>query len=172
MPVSDAALLPLAWRKEDFSLAYVMAIAVSAGVTWTELRRDINSCDVLFEGRDDDQTDGPAVRVQLKCTESGLTTSPAHPEAWRFVLKGKNYRELRIVPAHPPRLLVVVRCPGDPGDWVRLSPTELVLSAEAWWVDLQGEPALANGEQSITVSIPQAQRFDTSALLANMCSCP
>ncbi|MDQ6807409.1 MAG: hypothetical protein M3065_21210 [Actinomycetota bacterium] len=53
-----------------------------------------------------------------------------------------------------------------------LSPTELVLSAEAWWVGLQGQPALADGQQSITVSIPHAQRFDTSALVANMRSCP
>lgn len=172
MPVSDAALLPLEWRKEDFSLAYTTAIAASAGVTWTQPRRDINSCDVRFEARDDDETDAPAVSVQLKCTEDGLSTAAEHPESWRFVLKAKNYRELRLAPAHPPRLLLVVRCPAAPDDWVRLTPTELVVRAEAWWASLSGQAALTEGQQSITVSIPRSQRFDTSALIASMRSCP
>lgn len=172
MPVSDASLLPLEWRKEDFSLAYTTAIAVSAGVAWTEPRRDINSCDIVFEARDDAETDAPAVRVQLKCTEDGLSTSGEHPDAWRFVLKAKNYSELRLAPTHPPRILVVVRCPAEPADWVTLSPGELVLSAEAWWVSLRDRPALPAQQQTVTVSIPKAQRFDTSALVANMCSCP
>jgi hypothetical protein len=124
VPVSEAALLPLEWRKEDFSVAYANAIAVSAGVTWTELRRDINSRDIKFEALDDAETDAPALHVQLKCTEAALSTSTEHPNAWRFVLKAKNYDDLRIARTHPPRILVVVRCPANPTDWVTVATTE------------------------------------------------
>jgi len=173
VPVSAESALPITWRKEDFSLAYVFALGVAAGVAWTVRSRDINSCDALFFARDDEHEDGPQLSVQLKCTESGLNTSKAHSGQWRFVLPSQNYDHLRKARTHPPRILVVVKCPPVPAHWISTAAaTELVMFAEAWWVRLVGADPLADGQKSTTISIPQAQRFDTAALLANMCSCP
>jgi hypothetical protein len=172
MPVSADSLLPPTWRQEDFSVAYALAIASAAGVSWDIPRRDVNSCDVRFYARDDEFEDGPQLFAQLKCTADALMTSSDHPGAWRFQLKASNYTQLTVARTHPPRILVVVRCPGDFADWVTVSPQELLIRAESWWVSLKGEPALPVGQESKTVSIPQYQNFDTTALLANMRSCP
>jgi hypothetical protein len=172
MPVSAESLLPPTWRQEDFSVAYVLALASAAGVAWDIPHRDVNSCDVRFYARDDENEDGPQLFVQLKCTADGLTTSGDYPDAWRYQLKASNYKQLSVAKTHPPRLLVVVRCPHEFSDWVAVSPTELLMRAEAWWVSLRGSDPLPDGQGSKTVSIPQGQVFDTTALLANMCSCP
>lgn len=172
MPVSDDSLLPKTWRQEDFSCAYVLALAAAAGVAWDIPRRDVNSCDVRFYARDNADEDAPQLNVQLKCTFNGLRESNEQPDDWRFQLKAINHRELSVVRTHPPRILVVVRCPDDFADWVAVSPTELLIKAEAWWVSLRGEAVLPDGQSSKVVSIPRAQRFDVSALVANMRSCP
>lgn len=172
MPVSADSLLPPTWRQEDFSIAYACAVAAACGVAWDIPRRDMNSCDVRFYARDDEHDDGPQLNAQLKCTASGLTTSQEHPGTWRFQLKASNFNHLRKTPTHPPRILVVVRCPINVDDWVRISDEELLMSAEAWWVNLSGQDALSQDQETVTVSIPTAQRFDPAALSANMCSCP
>jgi hypothetical protein len=172
MPVSAESLLPPTWRQEDFSYAYVLALAAAAGVAWDIPRRDVNSCDVRFYARDDNLEDGPQLFAQLKCTADGLGTSGAYPGDWRFSLKASNYRQLRVARTHPPRILVVVKCPDDCADWVAVSPQELLIRAEAWWVSLQAEDELPADQDSKTVSIPMDQRFDTTSLLANMRSCP
>jgi hypothetical protein len=172
MPVSTESLLPPTWRQEDFSYVYATAIAAAAGVSWDIPRRDVNSCDVRFYARDDEHEDGPQLFAQLKCTVSGLTSIAAEPDVWRFSLKESNYRQLRIAKTHPPRVLIVVKCPADLSDWVDVTAQQLIVRAEAWWVSLNGEPELPSGQQSTTVSIPRGQVFDVSALLANMRSCP
>lgn len=172
MPVPHDSLLPTTWRQEDFSCAYVFALAAAAGVAWDIPRRDVNSCDVRFYARDSTDEDAPQLNVQLKSTFDGLTESTQHPGDWRFQLKALNHRELRVARTHPPRILVVVRCPADFADWVTASPTELLIKGEAWWTSLKGDPPLPDGQASKVVSLPRARRFDTSALVANMCSCP
>lgn len=172
MPVSTDSLLPPTWRQEDLSYVYATAIAAAAGVAWDIPRRDMNSGDVRFYARDDQVEDGPQLLAQLKCTADGLTEITADPDVWRFGLKESNYRQLRVEKTHPPRILVVVRCPADFADWVSVSPQELLVRAEAWWVSLKGSPELPEGQQSTTVSIPKSQVFDASSLLENMCSCP
>jgi len=172
MPVSADSLLPPTWRQEDFSYVYAAAIAAAAGVSWDIPRRDVNSCDVRFYARDDAAEDGPQLFAQLKCTMGGLTTTQDSPADWRFSLKESNYRQLRIEKTHPPRILVVVRCPENFDDWVVVSSEDLLIKAEAWWVSLKGSAEMPDGQDSISVSIPKAQTFDVSALIANMCSCP
>lgn len=172
MSIPEKALLPSTWRKEDFSYAYAFAIAAASGVAWDIPRRDVNSCDVRFYGRDSEATDAPQLFAQLKCTADGLRTNQKHQDHWRFSLEASDYKHLRVVKTHPPRILVVVRCPNDTAEWVKVSPLELLLRAEAWWVDLAGEDELPDGQDSITVSIPQSKRFDPTALLTNMRSCP
>ena len=173
MPVSADSLLPISWRKEDLSRAYVFALGVAAGVAWEIPSRDVNACDARFYARDDDDEDGPQLAVQLKCTESGLRRSRKHPGSWRFSLEADDYNRLRRERAHPPRILVVVKCPPAPAHWLSTaSPTEIVMYAQAWWVSLKGEPGLPDGQASVTVTLPEHQRFDVSALVANMRSCP
>jgi hypothetical protein len=172
MPVSKESLLPPTWRQEDLSLVYATAIATAAGVSWDIPRRDVNSCDVRFYARDDEAEDGPQLFVQLKCTADGLRETQGDPSSWRFSLKESNYRQLSVPRTHPPRILVVVKCPQDFAQWVEVSPEELLVRSQAWWVSLRGAPAFPADQDSTTISIPKSQVFDASALTANMCSCP
>jgi hypothetical protein len=60
----------------------------------------------------------------------------------------------------------------SPNDWIDVSEKELLMRASAWYVDLVGQPALPDGQESTAVRIPVGQRFDPAALRANMRSCP
>jgi hypothetical protein len=170
-PLADGAL-PTAWLKEDLSLAYVHALAMSVGVTVDIPLRDINGCDVLFRAQDTRQADGTQLSVQLKCTVDRLNRVGGGSEL-SFPLDQKDYRHLIKTPAHPPRLLVVVEAPDNsPRRWAKVSPRELLVLASAWYVSLAGEPDIPDAQASKTVRLPAHQRFTPAALLANMRSCP
>lgn len=169
MSVAPEALLPLAWRKEDFSRAYAIALASAAGVAWDIPARDINAADLRYYARDTPTASEPQLAVQLKCTEAGLRTAASHPGAWRFSVDVATYDALRHSRAFPPRLLVVVKCPAHPTHWLsHADPTHLQLYGLAWWVSLRGAGELPAGQDSVTVSVPMAQRFDAAAVLENM----
>ncbi|HEY2282589.1 MAG TPA: DUF4365 domain-containing protein [Solirubrobacteraceae bacterium] len=164
--------LPIAWCKEDLSVAYAHAIATAIGVTCDTPKRDINGWDAVFRARDTDLADAAQLAVQLKCTASRLTRVADGSEL-SFHLDRSDYDHLRVVRTHPPRLLVVVEVlHPSPSDWIDVSEQELLMRASAWYVDLVGQPALPDGQASTAVRIPLGQRFDPAALRANMRSCP
>jgi hypothetical protein len=148
-------------QKEQFSIAYVGAIAAVAGVKI--LRSDV----------DDDSIDiglvraggfAPQLDLQLKCT------SDAFPEGGdtSFVLKMKNYDDLRRLTIVP-RWLVVMYVPTDVPDWVSFAvpPTEIVLRRCAWWTSFSGSPEV-NNTTSVTVRLPYANVFTPEALQAKL----
>jgi hypothetical protein len=164
--------LPESWSKEDLSVAYAHAIATAIGVSCETPKRDINGCDALFRARDTETADAAQLSVQLKCTLNGLTRVEDGNEL-AFRLDRSDYDHLRKMPAHPPRLLVVVEVPHpSPDRWVEVFDEKLLVNACAWYLTLQGDAPLENGQATTTVRIPMTQRFDPTALHANMCSCP
>ncbi len=67
VPLADGHL-PIAWCKEDLSVAYAHAIATAIGVTCDTPKRDINGWDAVFRACDTDQADAAQLAVQLECT--------------------------------------------------------------------------------------------------------
>jgi hypothetical protein len=62
-----------------------------------------------------------------------------------------------------PRLLAVLELPTEEMDWLGVTAEKLVLRRCVFWASLAGLPETDNRE-SVTVSIPSANRFDIASL--------
>jgi hypothetical protein len=146
-------------QKEQFSIAFVRAVAAAAGVNIYRPEVDDDSVDIGFCTRVvRNRAMRPRLEAQLKCS-AGVEEDET---AYRFPLKVKNYDELRgddIVP----RVLILVIVPADANAWLTLTAEQLVLRKAAYWVNLAGLPETAN-TAAVTVSIPKKQLFDVASL--------
>ena len=100
----------------------------------------------------------PSLDLQLKATARLARVGTD----WRFDLPKRNYdllRERTLVP----RILVVLNLPAEEGDWLSISEEELVLRRCAYWADITDAPESDN-ERTVTISIPEHNRFDADAL--------
>jgi len=156
--------MTLDMQKEQFSRAYVQAVAACAGFAWSVPSVDDDSIDMSLH-----QTGGggtirsPRLDLQLKCKASATPTDDTFSQS----LKLKNYDDLREEAVLVPRILVVVLVPDLVADWVAHSEAELSLRRCGYWVSLRGLPASEN-ETGQTVRVPRAQRFNVASLQAIM----
>lgn len=141
--------------EEALSEAYVTAIAARAGYVTSKGNFDRDGVDLTIQAGDHLR---PKIDLQLKAT-IGLDGAK---DPMSFSLKRRNYDLLRIT-TQTPRLLVVLHLPRDKEDWLRVSPTELILKHCAYWLSLRGAPE-TDVEHEKTVYIPSANRFDVASL--------
>jgi hypothetical protein len=152
--------MTLDMQKEQFSRAYVQAVAACAGFAWSIPSVDDDSVDLTLH-----QTGGggtirsPRLDIQLKCKAN---PTPAE-DSFSFWLKLKNYDDLRDEHVLVPRILVVVLVPDLAADWLTHSEAQLVLRRCAYWVSLRGLPQTTNATGE-TISIPRSQLFDVRAI--------
>lgn len=146
-------------QKEQFSVAYVRAVAAVAGVNVYRPEVDDDSVDIGFCTKVvRDRAVRPRLEAQLKCS----AVADEDADAFRFALKVKNYNDLRgddVVP----RVLVLVVVPPGIADWLTLTADQLTLRKAAYWVSLTNMPETDN-TATVTVSVPKAQLFDVEAL--------
>ena len=145
-------------QKEQFSLAYIHAVAACAGYQ-LEIpdSPDRHSVDGrLF-------SDAEIIEVQAKATSQDIERDGIV----RFPLPVKNHDDLRNPDAMALRLLVVVQLPDDPGAWLDQTQDQLCLAGRGVWRILRGEPATQNAD-SVTVQIPTSNRFDRDGLIGLM----
>lgn len=146
-------------QMEQFSLAYVRAVAAVARVNCTKPEVDEASVDlVLSQAEVDGQPEFPLVKLQVKCHAAASPAGPTFP----YPLKVKNYNELRGLRLNP-KLLVVVLVPDDPADWTAQDPAGLVLRRCGYWLSLANAPTTGN-TTSVTVQVPTAQVFTPAAV--------
>lgn len=147
-------------QKEQFSRAYVQAVAACAGFAWSIPSVDDDSVDMSLH-----QTGGggtvrsPKVELQLKCEAAPSPTEDGFSRS----IKLKNYDDLRDATVLVPRILVVVLVPDQITDWLGHSEAELAIRRCGYWVSLRGWPASANATGQ-TVQIPRAQTFTVQSL--------
>ena len=153
-----AYLLPEQKRMENFSEAYVRALAASQGLSVGRDEDDYDSVDLTLSAKGSVMHGGvagaaasPRVLMQLKCTfeyavKDGELSYP---------LPIKNYDDLRQSPTFPPRILVVVVVPRDWTDRLVWSPDELVARRSAVWCSLRGRAPTTN-KKSVTVKLCDA----------------
>jgi hypothetical protein len=145
----------LTTRIERHSLAYISAVAASAGYECVESRSDFDSVDGVlrsFKGA------RPRIEFQAK----GTTRSLLRADHVSFPLSKKNYDELSIETLTP-RLLFVVILPDEETAWLSHSEDELALRHCGYWLSLRGMPRVDNA-QSITVHLPRAQQLTVAQL--------
>jgi hypothetical protein len=150
-------------QKEEFSYAYISAIASTSGYSFQIAPRplDLVGVDVTITGL---VSPGSRRRtrldLQLKCTSQDLLDT----ESIKFPLEIKNYNELRNSnPDDDPLLLVVILVPNQVEDWLQQSETELCLKRCAYWVSLRGQPQTTN-QTTVTVYLPRTNIFSVDAL--------
>lgn len=144
-------------QKEGLCRAYVRAVAARAGFTTSvpELDRDSVDLRIMAGG-----PRRPALDLQLKAT---ARLAPAQDGFHRFRLSSKNYDDLRGA-TQTPRLLVVLELPKEASEWMTVTSEELTLRRRAYWLSLQRGDYEAVEQETVTVRIPDASRFDVDAL--------
>jgi Domain of unknown function (DUF4365) len=150
-------------QKEEYSYAYISAVASAAGYSFQIAPRplDLVGVDVTITGL---VSPGSRRRtrldLQLKCTSQDLLND----DGIRFPLEIKNYNELRNTnPNDDPLLLIIVLVPEKVEDWLQQSETELCLKRWEDWVSLRGQPETIN-QNKVTVFIPRTNVFSVNAL--------
>ncbi len=102
-------------RKQQYSFAYVRAVAAAAGFGVNEASVDDDSIDLQIASRTTaGTTKRPRLELQAKCYGDGEFAG----DSFGYVLKLKNYDDLRDPDVQVPRILVVVRVPEDAESWL------------------------------------------------------
>ena len=146
--------------QEQFSKAFILAVASVAGCAAAEPRPDDDSVDWTLSCR---LPRRPKLDLQVKSTSQPVRGGTSI----RYPLKRKNYNDLIPTNLLAPRLLVLVLVPSRPASWLSLTVEALALRHCAFWTSLRGLPASDN-DRSVTVEVPRANLFDVQALTGIM----
>ena len=147
-------------QKEQFSNAYVRAVAATAGYTLYKPEVDDDSVDwgiAATAGKG--TTRSPKIELQLKCTSRDLWDDGN----LKYPLKVKNYNELRPENYQVPRILVVVLVPNQVAEWLSHSEESLVMYKCGYWVSIRGWDETSN-KDTVTVPIPRKRQFTVENL--------
>ncbi len=147
-------------RKEQFSIAYVRAVASVAGFTVHKPEVDDDSVDLALAASGDIGTiRSPRLDLQIKCSSRDLLGA----DSLSFPLLLKNYDDLRPLDVMVPRILVVVLVPNRIEDWLEHSEEQMVMKHCGYWMSLRGREA-SNNVESITVHLPRNNAFTVQGL--------
>lgn len=157
--------MELSDRKEQFSFAYLHAVASVAGFgvhgTWPAPDRE--SIDLVVAGQGAQGTiKSPRMEVQLKAT----ATAVPNGDHISYPLKVKNYNDLRAERENLmiPKLLLVVFVPGDGVEsWIDQSEEKLIMKRCGFWLSLRGMGNVEN-TSTVTVRLPRSNLFTVDAL--------
>lgn len=159
---AEAATVTENEQKQQFSVAYVHAVAARAGFTCQATLVDDDSVDVVIGARGwvhhQALVRSPRVEVQLKATAQNILG----PDALTFPLPVKNYEELRL-PSAVPRILVVLRLPPSLAEWLEQSEEQMLCRHAAYWVSLAGRPETSN-TSNIAVTLPRNHQLTVDSL--------
>ena len=153
-------------QKEQFSYAYIYAVAASAGYSFQIAARplDFDGIDIILAGGiGSGIIRYPRLELQVKCTSRDVIGQ----EAIRYPLEVKNYNDLKVENIQTPRLLILVVVPDNLDNWLIQSQQELCLKYCGYWVSLRGQPPTLN-QTTVTISIPRQNIFNVKALTTLM----
>lgn len=161
-------------RQEQFSVAYIKAIASAAGYKVSPLNpMDEDSEDIQIHQRrndyDDDRPFYSILRVQAKCT----TVQPSDDGFLHFRLPLKNYDDLRPITGDPFLLMVLCIPSQDESDWLKEENLYMVLYNKAYWFSLRGADRIPDNDtprkdRKKTILIPTSQLLDVNGLVTIM----
>jgi hypothetical protein len=143
-------------KQEQFSVAFVKAIAAPLGYNPGKYEVDDDSVDIIFSAKYEKtrKIRNPQINFQLKCTK----LLPSEDGFLHYPLPIKNYEDLIGTNRANPSYLVVVCIPEREDEWIELRKSELALRYKAFWYSLKDLQSVDN-EESVTVLIPIANKF-------------
>jgi len=152
------------WRMEQFSQAYVKAVAAAAGCTVSWDNCDIYGTDGTLSMQGGDERPRMAkLDFQLKATSQKLRTNGIV----RFPLKRHNYDELITMNLIVPRVLILVLVPHDIDQWANYGEDRLLLRHCGYWVSLRGRPT-TNNEHTVSIQLTSEKPFSPDGLATLM----
>jgi hypothetical protein len=151
-------------RKEQFSRAYIHAVASVAGYALYEPYVDDDSIDCGLAARGAAGIFfSPRVELQLKSSSRNIVKK----ERIVFPLGIKNYNDLRVENVLVPRILVVVIVPKEIDNWLSQTEEEMCFKHCAYWCSLSGMGE-SKSATTINVSLQRNQRFTVDSLRGMM----
>ncbi len=150
-------------RQDQFSIAYVSAVAAAAGCAISIPHPDNDKVDVTLSSRVNGAVfSKPKIDLQVKCQASG----PSSGSTLSYSIDDDTYNALRDPGLVVPRILVVVLVPRDFQTWLDHTDTEMSVRHSGYWISLKGSPPIATN--STTVHLPTQNKFDAFQLQAMM----
>lgn len=154
-------IMELSRQKEQFSIAWVRAVVSVAGYVVYQPEVDDDSVDLGIAMRGGRGTiRSPRLEAQLKCTAAPIWRF----DPMQFVLKKKNYDDLRGNDLLVPRILIVVCVPEDVTLWLDQSEERMILQRCGYYLSLRNFPPRPASQGSVTVQIPRRQQFTVAEL--------
>lgn len=154
---------------ESFQEAYVRGVAAAAGCVVYGKPEIDEGVDIVLTHRADVHLIGDKtahLEIQMKSSADGPIENGEYITA---TLRRSRFDDFRAENITVNKIVVILHMPEDQEEWVTLGDTALSLHHRAYWVNLQGLPAIADPEQkSITVRAPTSQYFDDVALCRMM----
>lgn len=150
-------------QKEEFSYAYIRAVASVAGYSVDQKPRPMDNAgvDVTVTVPGEIGTAlSPKFDAQVKCTSSEDIINKSFI---KFPLPVKNYNRLRHKNPTSPQILIVVLVPDDITAWLNISESETLLKKCGYWISLKGKPETEN-TKTITVDIPRQNILTPSSM--------
>jgi hypothetical protein len=125
--------------KEQFSYAYIRAVAAAARCSYEPVDVDYEQVDATIKQKAPQaQTDHQQIDLQVKCTSQAVLQNDH--VTWR--LERPHYDSLR----NPRRMcnviLVVMVVPEDFESWIYHDEDQLALARCAYWTSLKGMPSI------------------------------
>ena len=140
---------------EQFSLAYIHAVAARAGFFFNRRDDDFASIDCFVSS---DTGLFPEIYIQAKSTSSEV----GNDDPIKFDLKVKNHNDL-CIDDRKAKVLVLVPLPSEVADWTKLSEEEICLRCCGYWQSFRGRDP-SDRDYTVRVDIPRGNRFDAQSL--------
>ncbi len=154
-------------QQEEFSYAYIKAVASTAGFSVANESRVMDNAGIDLTIRSPGligQVMFPQFDAQVKCTsDEGIIKE----EFINFPLKVHNYNQLVDTRPINPQILVVVIVPKDVDRWLNISEEQTLMKKCGYWLSLKGKNRMSNNS-SVTVKISRKNLFTPQLLLEIM----
>jgi hypothetical protein len=146
--------------KEDFSFAYVRAVA-AAGDCYVEKRdRDVAGIDgTVFQYNCCGRFPSRGLDFQLKCSHVPKLSGTA----FTYNLPVKNYEYLIKRGPTDPAILIVVVVPEDVGSWTEHSEEQLLIHRCGYWTDLRAMGPVGN-KNTVAIRMNRERQFSPESL--------
>jgi hypothetical protein len=147
-------------KKEQFSRAFVQAVAAQVGYRTATPNVDDDSIDLIIKGKAfAAPIRNPQIEIQLKCTANDDENS----DILKFALPIKNYNDLRGDDLLAPRYLFILVVPKECKYWIVQKACFTKLRHCCYWMSLINLPNVTNST-TVTLSIPKSQIVNAESL--------
>jgi hypothetical protein len=148
-------------KKEQFSIAFIKAIAAPLGFNPARFEIDDDSVDIVFtsKGYIGKKKRNPQINIQMKCTKM-LQSGDGY---LHYNLPLKNYDDLRGYDQANPSYLVVVCVPDNEDEWVTCNSNDITLKYSGYWISLRDFPETKN-DSTVNIKIPITQKLNKESL--------